>query len=139
TRRDEQRRFALALEQRVGRDRRSHLHALDLLGCDRLVGAQPEQVADAGNRRIAVLLGVLGQQLVGDEAAVGALADQVGEGAAAVDPELPAGSRVHEALQSNREADRAAISVVRSCTAQPVAARTASAYGGRLVHSSTMA
>ncbi len=86
----QQRLLALALQQRVGGHRRAHLHALDELGRDRLAGLQAQQVADAGDGRVAVLLGVLGQQLVRDEAAVGPLRDDVGEGAAAVDPELPA-------------------------------------------------
>jgi hypothetical protein len=97
--RDQQRRLALALEQRVGRDRRAHLHALDLRRRDRLIGPQPQQVADAGHRRVAVLLGVLAQQLVRDQRPVGPLADHVGEGAATVDPELPAvgnGGLLHE-------------------------------------------
>jgi hypothetical protein len=47
-------------------------------------------VADAGDRRVAVLLGVVAEQLVRDQPAVGAFAHHVGEGAATVDPELPA-------------------------------------------------
>ena len=50
-----------------------------------------QQVADAGDRGVAVLLGILREQLVGDERAVGLARDDVGERAAAVDPELPAG------------------------------------------------
>ena len=53
-------------------------------------GAHAEQVADAGDRRVAVVLRVLRQQLVRDERAVGPARDDVGERAAAVDPELPA-------------------------------------------------
>ena len=123
---DQQRRLALALEQGVGRDRRAHLDALDPVGRDRLVRAEAEQAADAGDGRVAVLLRVLREQLQRRQRAVGALADDVGEGAAAVDPELPAGgSRVggHRASAGKREAIR----VVMSCTGSPVAARTASA------------
>ena len=87
---DQQRRLALALEQRVGGHRGAHLHALDELRRDRLAGAQPEQVAHARHRRIAILLRVLRQQLVRDQRAIGAAPHHVGEGAAAVDPELPA-------------------------------------------------
>ena len=89
--RDQQGRLALAFEQRVGRDRGAHLHALDQIGRDRFVGTEPQQVTDAGHRRVAILLGVLAQQLMGDERAIGPPADDIGEGAAAVDPELPAG------------------------------------------------
>ena len=88
--RDQQRAVALALEQRVGGHRGAHLHALDLLGRDRLRRPQAEQAADAFDRGVAVLLGVLGQQLQRVQLAVGRAADDVGEGAAAVDPELPA-------------------------------------------------
>ena len=62
------------------------------LGRDRLAGLQAQQVADAGDGRVAVLLGVFRQQLVRDQRAVGPLGDDVGEGAAAVDPELPLGA-----------------------------------------------
>ena len=53
-------------------------------------GATPEELADAGDGRVAVALRVLRQQLVGDDGAVGTARDDVGERAAAVDPELPA-------------------------------------------------
>ena len=53
-------------------------------------GAQAEQLADAVHRRVAIALRVLGQQLVRDERAVRPARDDVGERAAAVDPELPA-------------------------------------------------
>ena len=89
-RRDQQRRLALAFEQRVGGHRGAHLHALDLIRRDRLIGAQAQQVADAGNRRVLVVLRVVGQQLVRDQRAIGPAPDDVGERAAAVDPELPA-------------------------------------------------
>jgi hypothetical protein len=65
-------RLALALEQRVGGHRGAHLHALDLLGRDGLARRQAQQPADALDRGVAVLLGVLGQQLVRVQAAVGA-------------------------------------------------------------------
>jgi hypothetical protein len=87
---DQQRGLALALQQRVGGDRGAHLHAVDHVGAYRLAGLQAQQVADAGHGRVAVLLGVFGQQLVRDQRAVGPLGHHVGEGAAAVDPELPA-------------------------------------------------
>ena len=43
----QQRAVALALEQRVGGDRRAHLHRADAARRDRLAGFQAEQVADA--------------------------------------------------------------------------------------------
>ena len=88
---DQHRGLALALEQRVGGDGRAHLHRIDPLARDRRAGGEAEQVADAGDRGVAVLLRVLRQQLVRDERAVGPARDDVGERAAAVDPELPAG------------------------------------------------
>ena len=55
---DEQRRLALALEQRVGRHRRAHLHALDQRRRHRRVGRQAEQASNALDGRIAVLAGI---------------------------------------------------------------------------------
>ena len=81
--------FALALEERVGRDRRPHLDRLDRLGGYRGAGSKSQQVADPLHRRVAVALGILGQELVRRERAVRTTRDDVGEGAAAVDPELP--------------------------------------------------
>jgi hypothetical protein len=68
---DQQRGLALALQQRVGGHRGAHLHALDVLRRHRLAGQQSQQVADAGHRRVAVLLGVVAEQLVRDQPAVG--------------------------------------------------------------------
>ena len=71
----------------------THSTCVGVIGSSAL---QAEQVADAGDRRVAVLLGVLRQQLVRvTSVPSGALADDVGEGAAAVDPELPACRRGH--------------------------------------------
>jgi hypothetical protein len=54
-------------------------------------GLQAQQAANALDRRVAVLLGVLAQQLQRLQLRRRApAADHVGEGAAAVDPELPA-------------------------------------------------
>ena len=86
---DEQGGLALALEQCVGGDRRAHLHALHLLRRDRLAGREAEEMADPGDRRVAVLLGVLGEQLERTQRAVRRTPDQISERAAAVDPELP--------------------------------------------------
>ncbi len=80
--------LALALQQGVGGDGGAHLHRRDR-GRQRRVVVQPEQAADAGHGRIAIAFRVVRQQLMGDQRAVGALADDVGESAAAIDPELP--------------------------------------------------
>ena len=60
-----------------------------LRGRHRLARLQAQQMADAGHSRVTVLLGVVAEQFVCDQCSVRALADNVGEGAAAVDPELP--------------------------------------------------
>ena len=87
---DEHRGLALALEQRVGGDRRAHLHRVDLLrpGSARPAPRPAARGCRRPRRRVAP--GILGQQLVRDERAVGPARDDVGERAAAVDPELPA-------------------------------------------------
>jgi hypothetical protein len=53
---------------------------------------------DAGDRRIAVLFRAIGQQLVRNERAIRPPGNDVGKGAAAVDPELPA---LHVSLPFN--------------------------------------
>jgi len=83
-------RITLALEQGVGCDRSAHLHRCDSFGRNRGVMCHTEQVADAGQGGVRVLLRVFRKQLEADQRAVRAATDDVGEGAAAVDPELPA-------------------------------------------------
>ncbi len=80
---------ALALQQRVGGDGGAHFDRLDLSGRDRFIRANAEDRFDAGDGGVLVALGVLRQQLMGGQCAVGMARDDVGEGAAAVDPELP--------------------------------------------------
>ncbi len=80
----------LALQQSVGGDRGTHLDYFDLLGRQRLACLQPKQVAHALGDGVVVALRVFRQQLVRHQLAVGAARHDVGEGAAAVDPELPA-------------------------------------------------
>jgi len=58
--------------------------------CAALARREAEQVADALHRGVAIGLGIFRQQLVGDELAVRPPPDHVGEGAAAIDQELPA-------------------------------------------------
>jgi hypothetical protein len=80
---------ALALEQRVGRDRRAHLDRGDRVRRDRVSGGDPEQLADALQRRITIAAGILRQQLVGHDRPVGPERHHVGEGAATIDPKFP--------------------------------------------------
>ncbi len=85
----QQRAFALALQQRVGGDGGAHLHRLHHAGWDRCIERNAEYGLDAGDGGVAVATGVLAQQLVGGQMSVRMARDDVGERAAAVDPELP--------------------------------------------------
>ena len=85
-----ERALALALKERIGRNRGAHLHGADARRGNGLAGRHPKQVADAGNRGIAIGFGIFRKQLVGDELAVRPAADHVGKGAAAIDPKFPA-------------------------------------------------
>lgn len=87
--RDEERAVALALEQRIGRNCGAHLHGTDMARRNRFALLQPKQIADALHRGVAVGLRILGKQFVGNERAIGLAADDVGEGAATIDPEIP--------------------------------------------------
>jgi len=81
--------LALAFQQRVGGHRGTHLHAGHQTWRDRLFRPQPQQVPDAGDGGVRVLLGVFAEELVREQVAIWPPGDDVGEGAAAVDPELP--------------------------------------------------
>ena len=87
---DENRAVAGALEQRVGGHRGAHLDRIDAGRRDRLISPQAEQVANALQGRVVVMLGILRQQFMGDQPAVGPPGDDVRKGPAAIDPELPA-------------------------------------------------
>ncbi len=109
----QQRPHAFALQECIGGNGGAHFYGTDAAGRDRLARLQAEQVADALNRGIAICAGVLGEQLVGDERAVGATADHVGKGAAAVDPEMPirlrhAAIKRHHRCSSIRDAPKLA-------------------------------
>ncbi len=95
---DQQRRLALALEQRVGRHRRAEPYGVD-------AGPGPcmarEQLVDPAHRGITRMRRVARQQLVRVQAAAGVARDDVGESAAAVDGDTPATGRriiAHAAL-----------------------------------------
>ena len=64
---DQRRPLALALEQRVGGDRRPHLDRADQSGRDRRAGRDAEQAANALAGRIAIGVGILRQELDGME------------------------------------------------------------------------
>ena len=91
TRDEERGGFALALKQRIGRHGRPHFHAVDLRNRYRCACGNAKQMANAGECGILVLLRIVRKQLVREQRAVRRPGDDVGEGAAAVNPELPAG------------------------------------------------
>jgi hypothetical protein len=62
-------------------------------GGNQRIGGQSQQLADTVDRRIGIALGIFGQQLVRQQSAVRPPGDDVGERAAAIDPEFPAGGR----------------------------------------------
>ena len=61
----------------------------------RFTARAAEQVGDAGERRVRIGLRILREQLMGDQAPVRRLRDDVGECAATVDEELPSAAAVH--------------------------------------------
>ena len=85
--------FAFALEQGIGGHRRAHFDGFDVFDRDGRVFCHAQQMPDSGQRRVAVLPGIFREQLVGFDGTIGLSCDDVGEGAAAVDPELPFGAR----------------------------------------------
>ena len=89
----QQRGLALALQQRVGGHCGAHLDAGHLLWRNRLARLEFQQMTDASDCSVCIVLGVVAEQLVREqgEPAIGlrAAADDIGEGAASVYPELP--------------------------------------------------
>ncbi len=87
---DQQRALPGAFEEGVGGDGGPHADRVDG------VAGPAQQRADGDHGRVgagrtrAVRVGVVGEHLAGEQPAVGAARDDVGEGAASVDPELPA-------------------------------------------------
>jgi hypothetical protein len=79
-----------ALEQRVGGHRGAEPDRADLRARDGPAVRHPEQPADAGQHRVPVPARVLREQLADGQGAIRAARDHVGEGAATVDPEIPA-------------------------------------------------
>ena len=92
-RHQQQRGRTAALQQRVGGDRGAHPHHVDRLRRQPVAGRQPEQPPDPDKRRVLAGTRVLAQQLGVVQAAVRRPSHDVGEGATAIDPELPAPGR----------------------------------------------
>ena len=105
--------IALALQERVGGDGGAHLDAGD--AGDGRIGGGAEKLADALNGGVPVVLRVVGEELAGDERAVGTAGDDIGERPATVDPELPATrSAVHRVLRPVSRKRRRGLSTERS-------------------------
>lgn len=83
--------FALAFEQCVCRHGRAHLDRADEMCRQGCAGRRAEQAADALKGRVLIMLRVLRQQLARDQPPAGRAGHDVREGAATVDPEIPAG------------------------------------------------
>ena len=64
---------------------------LDVRGGNRRARRHAQQLADALDRGVCIAIGVIRQELVREQGAVGAARDNVGKRAAAIYPELPAG------------------------------------------------
>lgn len=77
--------FALALQEGVGGDGGPHAD-----GLHRRAGGVGEELADPRDGRVGIPRGVVRQELVGEQCGRRTPRDDVGEGAAPVDPELPA-------------------------------------------------
>ncbi len=90
--------LALALQERVCGYGRAHLDRADAVRGDGLAGLDAEQVSDALHRGIAPGFGVFGQKLVRVQASIRVASDDVREGAAAIDPEVPLARVCHESL-----------------------------------------
>jgi hypothetical protein len=76
---------ALAFQQGVGRHRRAHAHRPDTRGVD----FAAQQAADTFDGGILIGIGIFGQQFQRMQAAIRRTADHIGEGAAAIHPEIP--------------------------------------------------
>lgn len=96
--------LALALEQRIGGNGGANPDGCDAAGGNSLARCKSEKAADAGDGGIVVEARSLRQQLQRRKTAFGRYRDDIGEGAAAVDPELP-----RRALVSHRSNRRKAL------------------------------
>ena len=92
---DERVRFALAFEQRVGRDRRAHLHRFDRARVIASPACNPSRWRMPATAASRYCSGFSDSSLCVVRLPSGSARDDVGEGAAAVDPELPAGRRAN--------------------------------------------
>ena len=89
----EERALAAPLEQGIGGHCGAHAHLGDERRGERLAAPQAEEVANALHGGVVVAPRVLRQQLARGQSTVGTACHHVGERAAPVDPEAPAGHR----------------------------------------------
>ena len=94
---DQERPLALPLQQRVGRDRRAHLDDPDRARRDRLARGQSDQAPDRLDCGVFVSR-AFGEEFSRMQAPARIAPDHVGEGAAAIDPEVPAAFGFHNRL-----------------------------------------
>jgi hypothetical protein len=85
----EERARTLALEQRIGGNSRAHFDRADRVGRDRLVSFEAEKIADPLDRGVLIGLRVFREELMGFERAVRTPRDDVGKGAATINPKVP--------------------------------------------------
>ena len=81
--------LALALEKRIGRDRRSHANFADNSGGNRFAGPEAKMQANAVNGGILIGRRIFGENLACMELALRISPDDVRKRTAAVDPEVP--------------------------------------------------
>ena len=91
-RRHQKRALAAPLQERIGRNRRSHLDGANCARRDRLAGSETEKAPHALDRRVRIG-GALGQKLHGNDPPARVAPDHVGEGAAPIDPKVPGPGR----------------------------------------------
>jgi len=81
--------IAFAFQQCVGGDSGAHLHGGDLVGWDAGVFGNAHEVTNALNGGVFVGLRVFGEDFMGADFSLWCACNDVGEGAATVDPEIP--------------------------------------------------
>ena len=99
--RHQQRALAAALEQCIGGDRGAHLDDADRPFRDRRAGRETQVIADRLHRGVGVG-GAFRKELSRVKPTLRIAADDVGEGAAAIDPEIPAAALCPEILALRR-------------------------------------
>ena len=79
----------IALQERIGGNGGAHFDMGDATRRQRRIGCEAQRHFDARQCRVVIALGIVGEQLGDPEMAVGIARHDIGEGAAAINPELP--------------------------------------------------